>query len=119
MQNGGARGLRRIANAAVYSIHGLRTAYRGEAAFRQELFGCLVLVPLALWLGATPLHRAALIGSLLLVLVTELINTAVEAAVDRIGPDYHVDSKRAKDIGSAAVFLSIVNAVVVWSLILW
>lgn len=119
MQSGGAGGLRRIAKAMIYSIQGLRAAYGGEAAFRQELLACLVLVPLALWLGATPLHRAMLIGSLLLVLVTELVNTAVEAAVDRVGPEYHAESKRAKDIGSAAVFLSILNAVVVWTLILW
>ena len=113
----GATGLRRIVSAARYSLAGLRAAL-SEAAFRQELILALVLVPLGLYLGKTDVERALLIGSVLLVLIVELLNSAVEAVVDRISADLHVLSKRAKDLGSAAVLLSLVNLATVWLLIL-
>lgn len=115
----GATGLTRIINAAGYSMKGLRAALVNEAAFRQELLLCLVLTPLGLWLGQDGVERALLIGSLFLVLIVELLNSAVEALVDRVGSDYHELSGRAKDIGSAAVFIALLNVAVVWGLILY
>jgi diacylglycerol kinase (ATP) len=115
----GKTGLRRILNAARYSLDGLAAAARHEDAFRQELLVFAIAVPVALWLGRTGLERALLIGCLFLVLIVELLNSAVEAAVDRISFESHHLAKRAKDIGSAAVMLSIVNAAVVWLLILF
>jgi diacylglycerol kinase (ATP) len=106
-------------SATRYSLAGLAAAARHEDAFRLELAACAVLVPLALWLGATGIERALLIGCLLLVLIVELLNSAVEAAVDRISFENHRLAKRAKDIGSAAVMLSLVNAGAVWILILF
>jgi diacylglycerol kinase (ATP) len=114
----GKTGLRRIVNAARYSIDGLIAAARGEDAFRQELIMAAVFIPLAFWVGANGLERALLIGSILLVLIVELLNSAVEAAVDRISFENHRLAKRAKDIGSAAVMLSLVSAAVTWLLIL-
>ncbi|MCW8827963.1 MAG: diacylglycerol kinase [Gammaproteobacteria bacterium] len=115
----GATGLRRIINAGGYSLQGLRAALFNEAAFRQELFLCLLLTPLGLWLGQDGVERALLVGSLFLVLIVELLNSAVEALVDRVGSDYHELSGRAKDIGSAAVFIALLNVAVVWGLILY
>lgn len=97
---------------------GLRACWRHEAAFRQELLGLLLLLPLALYLGQTGVERALLIGSLLLVPLVELLNSALEAVVDRFGDERHELSGRAKDIGSAAVFLAILMAIVIWLLIL-
>jgi diacylglycerol kinase (ATP) len=111
-------GLRRIVNATGYSLAGLRDAYEHEHAFRQECLLALVLVPVALFLPVSGLERALMIGAVLLVLIVELLNSAVEAAVDRVSLDRHELAKRAKDIGSAAVFLSLVNVAVVWGLIL-
>ena len=111
-------GLRRIINATGYSLAGLRDAYEHEHAFRQECLLALVLVPIALFLPVSGLERALMIGAVLLVLIVELLNSAVEAAVDRVSLDRHELAKRAKDIGSAAVFLSLVNVAVVWGLIL-
>lgn len=111
-------GWRRLVNATGYSWAGLKAAWRNEEAFRQEGLLCAVLTPLALWLGHSPVEQALLIGSLLLVVIVELLNTGIEAAVDRIGPERHELSGRAKDIGSAAVFVSLLNAAVVWSLLL-
>lgn len=108
----------RLLDATRYSIAGLAEATRHEAAFRQELLLAAVLVPLGLFLGRTPVERALLVGSVLLVLVVELLNSAVEAAVDRISLDEHVLAKRAKDLGSAAVMLSLVMLGVVWLLII-
>jgi diacylglycerol kinase (ATP) len=99
-------------------MSGLRAALRNEAAFRQEAALCVVLTPIALWLGGSGVERALMVGSLALVLVTELLNSAVEAVVDRIGPEHHELSGRAKDIGSAAVFFSLANVVAVWLLVL-
>ena len=111
-------GLTRIARALVYSLQGLRAAWRDEAAFRQELLLALVLVPIALWLPATLTQKALLLACVALVLITELLNSAVESAIDRISNDPHSLSKKAKDIGSAAVFVSLVNLAVVWGLVL-
>lgn len=112
------QGLMRVWRALGWSMSGLRAALRNEAAFRQEAALCAVLAPLALWLGGTGVERALLVGSLALVLVAELLNSAVEAVVDRIGTEHHELSGRAKDIGSAAVFISLVNVLATWLLVL-
>jgi diacylglycerol kinase (ATP) len=112
------RGIRRLIRATGYSFRGLAAAFRHETAFRQEVALSLVLIPLALWLGASGLERALLIMSWLLVLMVELVNSGIEAVVDRIGPEHHELSGRAKDIGSAAVLVALVNAAVVWFLAL-
>jgi diacylglycerol kinase (ATP) len=115
----GKTGLRRLINAFGYSLDGLRAAYLNEDAFRQEVRLALVLIPLALVLGHTSIERALMTACVLLVIVVELLNSAVEATVDRISLDHHLLAKRAKDIGSAAVLLSLLNLFVVWALILW
>ena len=112
-----ATGVRRLIEAACHSLSGLKAGLE-EAAFRQELLLALVLVPLGLYLGDTGVARALLVGSALLVLIAELLNSAVEATVDRVSPELHPLSKRAKDLGSAAVMLSLANLAVVWFLIL-
>ena len=104
-------------NAIRYSLAGLAAAARHEDAFRMELILVALLAPLALWLGESGVERALLIGCLLLVLIVELLNSAIEATVDRISFENHRLAKRAKDIGSAAVMLSLVNAGVIWLLI--
>ncbi|CAM5398442.1 diacylglycerol kinase [Thauera sp. 28] len=114
----GKTGLRRIWNAFHYSLDGLRAAYRHEDAFRQEVLLTLVALPLALWLGESALERALMIGSVLLVLIVELLNSAIEATVDRVSLERHQLAKRAKDIGSAAVLIALINAAVVWGLVL-
>jgi diacylglycerol kinase (ATP) len=114
----GKTGLRRLINAAGYSLSGIAAAWRAEDAFRQEVLLAVVLVPLGLWLGASGLERALLVGSVLLVLVVELLNSAIEATVDRVSLDDHNLAKRAKDIGSAAVMMSLVTVGVVWLLVL-
>lgn len=114
----GKTGLTRVWNAFFYSLAGLKAAYRHEDAFRQEVWLAVVLVPLALYLGDQAIERALMIGSVLLVLIVELINSAIEATVDRISLKDHVLAKRAKDIGSASVFVSLVNVVVIWALVL-
>jgi len=114
----GKTGLRRVINATRYSLEGFAAAARHEDAFRMEVLLFVVLAPVALWLGSTGVERALLVGCLLLVLIVELLNSAVEAAVDRISFENHRLAKRAKDIGSAAVMLSLVNAAIVWLLIL-
>jgi diacylglycerol kinase (ATP) len=114
----GKTGLRRLINAAHYSLSGLAEAARHEDAFRQELILAAVLVPLGLWLGASGIERALLVGSVLMVLVVELLNSAVEATVDRISLEDHRLAKRAKDIGSAAVMLSLLTAGLTWLLVL-
>ena len=114
----GKTGLRRVLNAAGYSWAGLTAAFKYEDAFRQEVFLALLLIPLALYLGETGMARALMIAAVLGVLVVELLNSAVEAAVDRISLEHHQLIKRAKDMGSAAVMLSLVNVAVVWTLVL-
>ncbi len=113
-----AGGLDRIVKALGYSVQGLRACYRHEAAFRQEVWAALLIIPLGLWLGDSGVERALLTGSWLLVMVVELLNSAVEAAIDRFGSEYQELSGRAKDMGSAAVFLSLLLAATVWLLIL-
>ncbi len=113
-----ATGMARLVNAARYSLAGLAAAVRHEAAFRQELLLAAVLVPLGLWLGADGEERALLAGSVLLVLVVELLNSAVEAVVDRVSPEHHELAKRAKDYGSAAVMVALVVAGLVWLVLL-
>lgn len=114
----GKTGLRRLWNAFGYSLAGFRAAYKHEDAFRQEVLLAVILVPLALWLPASHIGKALMIGSVLLVIMVELLNSAVEATVDRISLDSHDLAKRAKDIGSAAVLMSLVNVLVVWGLVL-
>lgn len=111
-------GFKRIINAFGFSLLGLRAAFKNESAFRQELAFCVILIPVSFWLGQTTVERALLIGALLLVLIVELVNSAIEAIVDRIGSDHHELSGRAKDIGSAAVLLSLVNSTIIWGLII-
>jgi len=110
-------GLTRIWRAVFYSAEGFGAAVRYEHAFRQELFLCVVLLPFAVLLPLTRVERAVLIASLMLVLVVELLNSAIEAVVDRVGLENHDLSKRAKDLGSAAVFLTLTTVAVVWVLI--
>jgi diacylglycerol kinase (ATP) len=114
----GKTGIARIVNAAGYSWAGLTAAFRHEDAFRQEVVLFIVLAPLALYLGDTGIERALLIGSLLLVLIVELLNSSVEAAVDRVSLERHPLIKRAKDMGSAAVMIALVNVAMVWALVL-
>ena len=114
----GKTGLQRLWNALRYSFQGLASAFRHEDAFRQECLLAVVLVPLAFLLPVGGGDKALMVAVVLLVLVVELLNSAVEAAVDRISLENHLLAKRAKDIGSAAVFLSLINVAVVWALIL-
>lgn len=115
----GRTGLERIWNALFYSLAGLSAAFRHEDSFRQEVLIAGVLIPAALFMPVSGLGKALLVASVLLVLVVELLNSAVEAAVDRISLENHLLAKRAKDIGSAAVFISLVNVPVVWLLVLF
>ena len=112
-------GWRHLVNSTRYSFKGLKAAFQHEAAFRQEPVLCLLLLPLAWWIGETPIEWLLLVGSCFLVLIVELLNSAVETAIDRIGPEHHVLSGRAKDIGSAAVMLSLIMAGMTWGLLLW
>lgn len=114
----GNTGLTRIIKAAGYSWAGFKAAFQHEAAFRQELGLCVILIPLGAWLGGSGIERALLIGSLLLVLIVELLNSALEAVVDRFGAEHHELSGRAKDLGSAAVMVALVNVLVIWMLVL-
>ncbi|HEX7030898.1 MAG TPA: diacylglycerol kinase [Gammaproteobacteria bacterium] len=114
----GLRGIPRLLRAARVTFAGLRAAAVHEEAFRIELFGFVVLAPLGLWLGDSGVERALLVGSLLFVLAVELLNSSIEATVDRVGFERHELSGRAKDLGSAAVFVALVNAAVVWMLVL-
>ena len=114
----GKTGVQRVINATRYSLEGLAAAARHEDAFRQELILAAVMVPLGLWLGNDGVERALLVGSVLMVLVVELLNSAVEATVDRVSLEDHLLAKRAKDIGSAAVMMSLVTVGAVWLLVL-
>jgi len=111
----GNTGVRRILRATVYSFQGFRHAFRNEAAFRQELALAVVMVPAAFWLGRSAVEVAFLAGVLLIVLIVELLNSAIEAVVDRHGEERHELSGAAKDLGSAAVFVSLMLALVAWS----
>lgn len=115
----GITGMRRILHATRYSAQGFVHAWRHEAAFRQELALTAVLLPLALWLGRSMSEVLLLIGTCLLVLIVELLNSAIEATVDRVGQEQHELSGRAKDLGSAAVFLSLLLVSVTWGSVAW
>jgi diacylglycerol kinase (ATP) len=114
----GKTGLRRLWNAFGYSLAGFRAAYKHEDAFRQEVLLASILIPLALWMPVDHLSKALMVGSVLLVIIVELLNSAVEATVDRISLENHDLAKRAKDIGSSAVLVSLINVIAVWSLVL-
>lgn len=114
----GKTGLRRLINAFGYSLEGFKAAFVHEDAFRQEVFLAMVLIPLAIYLDHTPVEQALLIASVLLVLIVELLNSAIEAAVDHTSTEHHALAKQAKDIGSAAVFIALVIVAVVWGLVL-
>jgi diacylglycerol kinase (ATP) len=117
MAKPGYTGLERIIKASGYSLQGFRAAWKHESAFRQETLLALVFMPLALWLGQSAVQTALLVGTLFLVVIVELLNSSIEAVVDRIGDEPHRLSGRAKDMGSAAVFLSLLLLVVVWSMV--
>jgi diacylglycerol kinase (ATP) len=117
MAKAGHSGIGRILRATRFSAQGIASAWKNEAAFRQELLLTVVLLPIAIWLGQTALEQAVLIGCLFVVLIVELINSAIEAAIDRHGDELHELSGRAKDMGSAAVFVSLLLVAVVWGLI--
>jgi diacylglycerol kinase (ATP) len=112
----GVTGLRRIINAFGYSMKGLRAAFKHESAFRQETALLIVLLPIAILLGQNIVDYSILIGSLFLVIIVELLNSAVEAVVDRVGDEHNKLAGRAKDMGSAAVFVSLINVIVIWSM---
>ncbi len=114
-----ATGLRRLLNALGYSLSGLRLAWKDEAAFRQEVILAIILVPVAFMMPVGEIQRVLLVGSVMLVLVVEMINSAIEAAVDRMSLDMHPLAKKAKDMGSAAVLLALANAILIWIMILW
>ena len=114
----GETGLRRILSACGYSFKGLRSCWNNEAAFRQEVQAGIALVPLALWLGDGGVEKALLLGSWLLVLIVEVLNSSIEAVVDRIGHEHHDLSGLAKDLGSAAVMLSLLLLAAIWGLLL-
>jgi diacylglycerol kinase (ATP) len=118
MANQNAKGFKRIINACFFSAAGFKATWTHEEAFRQEVILFLITTPLAIWLGKTNIEILLLIGSMVLVLLVELLNSAVEAVVDRVGFDHHELSGRAKDIGSAAVMLALSWAAVTWALIL-
>lgn len=115
----GKTGLRRLFNAFGYSLDGFKAAYKHEDAFRQEVLLSIILTPLAFYLGNSAIEIALMITSVLLVLIVELLNSAIEAVVDRVSIERHELAKRAKDIGSAAVFIALLIMVVVWCLILF
>ena len=109
----------RIFKATIWSLQGLRAAWLHESSFRLEVYLLIVLAPLALWLGQTGVERALLLGSCLLVLGVELLNSAIEAVIERYGPEFHELAGRAKDMGSAAVFVLLLNVVFTWAVLLW
>ena len=119
MNKPGNTGLSRVFRAAVYSAQGFAHAWRYEAAFRQELAITLLLVPVALWLGQNTVERVLLIACCLLVLIVELLNSAIEATVDRFGSEHNELSGRAKDLGSAAVLLSLLLVPLIWGGVAW
>lgn len=111
-------GFKRLLPAMIYSLQGLKTAFKEEAAFRQELLLSTILLPLSFWLAYDRVSNILLIGSIVLVLITELINSAIENTVDRISKDKHPLAQKAKDLGSAAVFLAIILCISIWLMIL-
>lgn len=115
----GKQGLTRLINALGYSRDGIAAAWKNEAAFREEVLLAAVAIPLAFYLGKTGVERALLVGSIIFILIVEILNSAVEAVVDKASPEKHDLAKRAKDMGSAAVLFSLINAAVIWACVLW
>jgi diacylglycerol kinase (ATP) len=115
----GKKGPIRLWNALGYSRDGLAAAWQNEAAFREELLLAAITIPLAFYLGHSGTERALMAGSIILILIVEILNSAVEAVVDKASPEKNVLAKRAKDMGSAAVLLSLLNAAIVWACLLW
>ena len=115
----GKKGLVRLWNATGYSRDGILAAWRHEAAFREEVLLAAITIPLAFYLGKTGVERALLVGCIILILIVEILNSAVEAVVDKASPEKHDLAKRAKDMGSAAVLFSLTNAAVIWACVLW
>ena len=118
MANQNAKGLKRLINACIFSVAGFKATWKHEEAFRQEVILFVISTPVAIWFGQTNIEKLLLIGSMVLVMLVELLNTAVESVVDRVGLEHHELSGRAKDIGSAAVMMSLTLAAVTWALIL-
>lgn len=118
MASQGPKGLSRIVKATQYSWQGFKAAYAHEEAFRQEIWLASVAIPLGLYLGNTGIEKALLVSVILLILIVELLNSGIEAITDRVGTEHHELSGRAKDIGSSAVLVSLINAAVVWVLVL-
>ncbi len=118
MSTRGTKGLERLFKAFGFSMQGLSAAFKNEAAFRQEIYLSIVLVPLGIYLGETGAERALLVSVIFLVLITELINSGLEAVVDRFGGEHHELSGRAKDVGSAAVLIALINVLIVWGCVL-
>jgi diacylglycerol kinase (ATP) len=114
----GKTGVRRLINACGYSIEGFAAAFKHEDAFRQEVFLAVVLIPLAFYLGKSPIEQALMVASVLLLLIVELLNSAIEAAVDHTSTEHNSLAKQAKDIGSAAVFLALTILATTWGLLL-
>lgn len=119
MTSQGTTGFERLFKAFGFSMKGLSAAYENEAAFRQELYLSLVLIPLGIYLGESGIERALLVSVILLVLIVELVNSGMEAVVDRFGEEHHALSGRAKDVGSAAVLIALVNVLIVWGCVLY
>jgi len=119
MAYSGNTGFTRLIKAAGYSWQGIKAAYKHEAAFRQETWLALVLIPLAIWLAENSVQLAFMISSVLLVMLVEILNSAIEAVVDRVGQEQHELSGRAKDMASAGVTLSLIILVLIWGLMLW
>lgn len=115
----GKKGLTRLINALGYSRDGIRAAWQNEAAFREEILLAAITIPLAIYLGKTGVDRALMIGSIILILIVEILNSAVEAVVDKASPEKNELAKRAKDMGSAAVLFSLINAAAIWACVLW
>nr|CRH06825.1 Diacylglycerol kinase [Candidatus Magnetococcus massalia] len=119
MNQANESGFMHLIRASGYSWDGLRAAWSHEIAFRMEVALCSLLMPVGIWLGQSAVERSLLVGVLLLVLITELMNSAIEAVVDRHGPEWHTLAKRAKDLGSAAVFMAVGLALLVWGMVLY
>jgi len=114
----GKKGLTRLWNALGYSRDGLSAAWKNEAAFREEVLLAAITIPLAFYLGKTGIDRALMVGSIILILIVEILNSGLEAVVDKASPEKHELAKRAKDMGSAAVLLSLINAAAIWAFVL-
>ena len=119
MADSGNTGITRIVKAAGYSWQGIKSAYQNEAAFRQEIWLAVILVPLAIWLSESGLQLGLMLSSVVLVMMVEILNSAIEAAIDRHGNEQHLLSGRAKDMGSAAVLFAFIYLLLIWGGILW